>query len=182
MIIVIEEFKVKIFKGYKPESDKRSASIIKIIVSILLALSIVILLLNFFSCSGDGEIQYKRIVDTPIEEVSDFDGYSTGFTDLAAHFSFKSNKFIRIKDIEKYKSLTYETSNDSLIFSLKLDNFKRIFKHETLDKCDLNDVIMKEYYEEKTTKTNSYTQTIRRRIEYVHIKNKGLYFFMYSSG
>ena len=133
-----------------------------------------------FDFSVDIKSVYSDLVENQIEDISDLDGYGSAVTDFSANISFHSNKSIRVKNIENFKKINYDTYEDSISALFTLNKFKRIFKHEDLNSCELKDTIIKEYYNEYKQKKRNYTRTRKTDIEYLLIKNKGLHFFMYS--
>ncbi|MCK4980229.1 MAG: hypothetical protein KAS62_07525 [Candidatus Delongbacteria bacterium] len=180
LFIIIYKKKLKIMYEKLP---KRLRKFIKGVNKRIRFIPLIIIMSLFYFCykafdfSGDGKNIYREVIETPIEEVDNYKGSTQGFTDVYAKFSFQSNKYVRLRNIEKYKTLTDTSEVDSMEFNYLLQKFKGSFRNDELNSSSLKNVIIKRFNNRKTKKERRTT-----RIDCLLVRNKGLYFFIYSWG
>jgi hypothetical protein len=165
VMLMIDRTKSK--KGDKFDLNYYMKSFFKVFVLIAL-LFIGIPIFLYYQMVFNIEDEYEQYFETPIELISDLEGFGMGFLDGYAQFAFKAESGAALKDNDKYILVTdsvtkIKTIND---FQKKFDNsryekYGNYLKGLTYDNTDL-----KFHYRD-----SSYVDK-----KYLYMKNENIHF------
>lgn len=159
----------------KKKNHERST---RFLINRLLKISFTVFGLYIFSgwwmydvVTADIDEEYERAFETPIEKISNLEGYGGGFQDFYLQLCFNSNENVVLKDAEKFIILKDSSSNVDII-----NKFKGYFAgdryenyNQYLININPNDVVIKKY-EYKIHDYECYKILL-------NIKDKGIYFY-----
>lgn len=175
ILIIIIVFLIKLWID-KRKNKKHG---IRFLINRFLLISFIIGSVYIFSgwmmydvVTADIEDEFEKAFDTPLEKISDLEGYGGGFQDFYLQLCFISSENVILKDAEKYLSL-----EDSSLKSGIIKEFKKSFNSEEYDEyrsafndIKLKNVEIKEFLDKGESYNNSKIL--------LNIKNKGIYFFI----
>jgi hypothetical protein len=138
----------KLRKSNNREFDKKY--FIKSLFKIFLGVGILfagIGIFLYYQLTADIEEEFEKVFDTPIEKISDLEGYGGGFQDFYLQLCFKSKDNVVLKDEEKYISLKDSSNKVDMIKEFKIKFADDRYEDHNRDLIDLNpnDVEIKRY-------------------------------------
>ncbi|HAQ61656.1 TPA: hypothetical protein DCR49_06610 [Candidatus Delongbacteria bacterium] len=164
------------FKSFMSKKEKRSRGEIFMYFIKLAAMLLIVPGLPFYliyhSIIFDIEDGYKRHFETPIEYISDLEGYGVGFLDGYAQFAFRSNKIIALKHEDTYITVVDSIEKDKIIKDLIIkftrDWYEKYF--ESIRKINVENSVLKIHYRDSVS--------IDRK--YLFLKNENIHLFTIS--
>ena len=161
------------FKMFLSKKEKHSkGEIFRYFLKVAIFLMVFIVLPFSFiynSIIFDIEDEYESYFETPIELVSELEGFGMGFLDGYTQFAFKAESGAVLKDNDKYQTIT-----DSVTKIKTIKDFQRKFNSDTYKKFE---DYLKDLSYDNTELKFHYRDSSYVDREYLYMKNGNIHFF-----
>ena len=167
-IIVAMHFKMFLSKKEKHSKGEIFRYFLKVAIFLMVFIGLPFSLI-YNSIIFDIEDEYERYFETPIELISDLEGFGMGFLDGYTQFAFKAERGVVLKENDIYVIIT-----DSVLKNNTIKDFQKKFTSDTYKKFE---DYLKDLSYDNTELTFHYRDSSYVDSEYLYMKNGKIHFF-----